>query len=332
MNKRPVKHPTVKLRNLTSVAALCLICKCVAAPAQTAACDERCLDGVMDQYLAALVKRDPSRLPTAPGVRFTENSRELKLGDGLWRTATGLGPYKQELADVKAGEAGLFATVLENDVLQWMTVRLKVVDHKITEIETLVLRQQISHFMNTSATAPKPIFDEVLQPSERRTREELVAAVNPYFDGLNKGDGNMVPFSDACNRVENGNPTTNVKTAGTTPMFPDHPNFNLAAMGCRDQFNTGMVKYIQEVSPRRTVIVNEEKGLVFGFYMFRHPGDLTEVNVPGVGRTKMFKAALYPFDVLVSELFKLKDGKIQEIEAIMVQLPYRSDTGWDKAR
>jgi hypothetical protein len=33
--------------------------------------------------------------------------------------------------------------------------------------------------------------------------------------------------------------------------------------------------------------------------------------------------------VIVAELFKVRDGKITDIEAQMVSLPYRSDTGWD---
>lgn len=39
---------------------------------------------LVDQYLAALVKHDPSGLPLSPLVRFTENTAEIKVGDGLW--------------------------------------------------------------------------------------------------------------------------------------------------------------------------------------------------------------------------------------------------------
>jgi len=36
-----------------------------------------------------------------------------------------------------------------------------------------------------------------------------------------------------------------------------------------------------------------------------------------------------PFTVVVSELFKIKNGKIREIEAIMTSLPYGAKSGWD---
>jgi hypothetical protein len=314
--------------------ALLLAGVCI-APAYTrqsgGTCDATCLNGFVDQYLAALVARDPTRLAAAADIRFTENTRQLRLGDGLWATVTGIGPYKQYLADPTTGTAALYATILENDAPALFVLRLKVVERYIKEVETVVVRQQpMGRFLKTDATTVKPIWDETLAPPERRSRQQMIAAVDPYFEGLNRGNGDIVPFDDACNRTENGIQTTNNAPSGGPPMFPSHPQLNLGAMGCRAQFNTKLVTYIHEVKPRRYVLVDESKGLVFGFFMFRHPGNITSVDVPGVGAVPMMKAALYPFDVEVAELFKVKNGKIREIEAYMISLPYRSDTGWDR--
>jgi hypothetical protein len=41
-------------------------------------------DALVDQYLATLVKHDPAGLPLSRGVRFTENTAEIRIGDGLW--------------------------------------------------------------------------------------------------------------------------------------------------------------------------------------------------------------------------------------------------------
>jgi hypothetical protein len=46
------------------------------------------LIGCVGQYLAALVLHDPSRLPVADNCRFTENTKELSLGEGLWKMAS----------------------------------------------------------------------------------------------------------------------------------------------------------------------------------------------------------------------------------------------------
>jgi hypothetical protein len=47
-------------------------------------CDRACLEGFVNQYLAALAAGDPSKLPLAPNARYTENGQALKLGDGRW--------------------------------------------------------------------------------------------------------------------------------------------------------------------------------------------------------------------------------------------------------
>ena len=314
------------------VATACLAVGASSHASAAPACDETCLDGFADQYLAALAVRDPSRLPLATGARYTENTRPLKFGDVLWATASGLGPYRHHFDDVQQGQAGLYAVIEENGAPALFTLRLKIVDHKITEAEALVVRQQtMGNFLKTDAVTPKPIWAEPTPAAERMPREAMIKAVDHYFDGLNQGNGDIVPFDDDCTRTENGTQTVNnPPSTGGPAMFPSHPELRLSEMTCRAQFNTGLVKYIHEVNPRRYLIVDESKGLVFGIFMFRHPGNITEVDVPGVGKVPMMKAALYPFDVEVAELFKLKNGKIREIEAQMISLPYRSDTGWDR--
>ena len=73
-------------------------------------CDRACLDSYVDQYLAALVAHDPSRLPLARQVKFTENGQQLQLGDGLWGTASGIGNYKIYADDPQAGEVMFMGT------------------------------------------------------------------------------------------------------------------------------------------------------------------------------------------------------------------------------
>jgi hypothetical protein len=54
-----------------------------AAEAADTNCDRACLEGFVDQYLAALVAQDPAKLPLAKNARYTESGQELKLGDGI---------------------------------------------------------------------------------------------------------------------------------------------------------------------------------------------------------------------------------------------------------
>jgi len=103
-------------------------------------CERACLTGMADKYLAALVAHDPSQLPLARVVRFTENGQELLLGDGLWGTATAAGKYRLYVADPEDGQVGLYGTVIEGDNPVYMALRLKVDYGLISEVETIVVR------------------------------------------------------------------------------------------------------------------------------------------------------------------------------------------------
>jgi hypothetical protein len=47
-------------------------------------CDKTCLSGLADAYFAAL---DPAKA-MAPGAKLTENAQVVKVGDGLWKSAS----------------------------------------------------------------------------------------------------------------------------------------------------------------------------------------------------------------------------------------------------
>ena len=78
------------------VTAAIVICVLTAAPAGAQAnlgaapgsCDKACLRALADAYFSALVAHDPSKAALAPGVKFTENTQVLNVGEGLWKTAS----------------------------------------------------------------------------------------------------------------------------------------------------------------------------------------------------------------------------------------------------
>ena len=48
--------------------------------AATGPCDRACLEGVMNQYLAAVEKHDPKGVPLSEDVKYTENDQAVELG------------------------------------------------------------------------------------------------------------------------------------------------------------------------------------------------------------------------------------------------------------
>ena len=294
-----------------------------ARPPSTAAagadCDRVCLNGIMDQYLAAMVAHDPSKLPLAKNLKFTEDGVRLELGDGLWATASSIGNYKLYFDEPEAGEAGVYTVVQENGAGVFLYVRLKVVDRKITEIETLVARKQTTSILNTdNLTDVRPIFLETVPAADRPSRAEMVAMVGKYFDGIEQANGDIVPFDKDCVRIENG-----IQTCPGSPTSP------LGALSCGAQLSTKIFTYIQSVSPRRFPIVDRERGLVLAAVRFNHPATQQTVDVPGRGKMTMGKYSQWPNSTQIAELFKIKDRKIKEITAVIVAQPYKMPTGWE---
>lgn len=282
-------------------------------------CDRACLGGFVDQYLKALAAHDPSTLPLAENVKFTEDGVELKPGDGLWATATGLGTYRLDFAEPEAGEAGAYALVQESGTPAILWLRLKVMKRQIAEIETLVARKQTTSLLNTNnLTTPPPIFMETLPGADRPSREEMIAIVTKYFDGIEQGNGDIVPFDKDCVRIENG-----VQTC------PGSASSRLGALSCGEQLSTKIFTYIQSVSPRQFPIVDRERGLVLARVRFNHPGSQQMVDVPGRGMMSMGAFSQWPNSTQIAELFKVENRKIREITAVIVTGTYKAPTGWE---
>ena len=124
-----------------AVVALLLLTGCIfvsaANAADTRSCDRECLKGFVTKYLDAMIAHKPDSVPVASTVKFTEDCKELKLGEGEWKIITGLTEYRRDVLDVKEGVAVSFNVVTEKENNKALfTMRLKVVDKKITEIET----------------------------------------------------------------------------------------------------------------------------------------------------------------------------------------------------
>lgn len=264
-------------------------------------CDRVCLEGLVNSYLDAMVAHAPERLQLTEDFRFSENDVELKLGEALWKTATGLGAYRLYFADPQQQQVGFYGTIRENGRPATFVLRLKVENRRIAEAETLVLRGAATA-QRIEMESPDPVLLETVPAAERLSRTELVARTNLYFEAIEQGNGKVAPFHPDCARFENG-----MKTSGVS---------------CSDQLDTKIFDYIQKIYPRRFLVVDEERQLVFGFFMFSHPGDITWVKGPDGTRRDMGAAATRPFAVDVAELFRIKDKQIRKVEALMVSLPY----------
>jgi hypothetical protein len=309
------------------------------------ACDRACLDGFVDRTLDALAANDPSRLPVTQTVKYTEDGQRLALGDGLWNTATGRGAYKFYMEDPAAGEVGFFGTMREAGEPVILALRLKVVRRKISEIETIVVRDVQEAKDVEKRGHPDPLFTETLPPAQRVSRAALVRTANLYFSGMQLDDGkhDYSFFANDCNRVENGSLATNapvnhngslVAAQGNSVDKNSQERSDLtysASWSCRQQFQSGLLHFVTRIRDRRFVVVDPARGVTLAFAFFDHAAGKSRTFQLPDGRS-VTSGPTTPWTWEIAEVFKVEDGKIRRIEAVYHRAPYGMNSGWSTWR
>jgi len=302
--------------------------------AESKHCDRACMIALTDQYLAALVKHDPAGLPLSKGVRFAENTAEIRIGDGLWVGASEAPTsFKIYAVDPASNQAGFYGVMKENNRPLIIALRLKVIDGEITEIEHVLARNLRADRMQNLITPRAALLADV-PASERTPREDMINAANSYFEAIEHGNGEIAPFAEDCERHENGGQTTHNATPVPWPVpmgspEADHSMAVLGTLTCTAQINSQILSFITRLWPRRLGLVDEEKGLVYAFPMFQHRGAVHTIKILGVPGVDTVPMNGGTSNLQAGEIFKIRGGKIHEIEAMGASLPYGTKSPWD---
>lgn len=290
----------------------------IVASSTLSTCNKQCLVDMVDQYVAALVAHDPAQAPFAADAKFTENTVVLKLGDGLWGTASALpGSYQLKFGDPETGNAAFYLLMEESGAPIWLSGRLHVSNGKIDELETVIIRSG-SGFSGFDWTEVDPEWTSIVPVEQRNSRAELAAIADGYVETLQSNLSGHVQFDASCNRIENGVITANNPNATS----------GIGAASCQENVDGGMWVYITDINPRRILVLDEELGIAMGMFMFHHSGQHDHAMVNGE-RVEYSGATRRPFTTVIPEMFKIKDGKIYRIIAMMSSIPYRSQSNWD---
>jgi hypothetical protein len=287
-------------------------------------CDRACLYGFLDQYLAALVAKDPARLPWAAHVKFTENNVALHVGDGLWGTISARGADDLKAADPETGQAAYFGVVDEHGNQAFFALRLRIEDGKIAEVETVVDRKGYGPgpFGDPAAMKPVPVLLADVPEDARRPRARMISLANGYFSTLQLNDGQLfTQFDKDCSRRENG-----VWTANDPNPDPKSALSVYGKISCEAGFKLGNYRWDDRLRERRYPLVDEEKGLVLAGAFIDHAGTLeTYTTTDGVTHQSPMKS---PHSFCLMEMFKIQDGKIRHAEAVFITVPYRMPSPW----
>jgi hypothetical protein len=298
-------------------------------------CDRACLERLVDQYLDAMTAHDPKLVPLAKNIKFTEDGQKLVLPDGLWNSMAGKGTYRLFVDDPQAGSVAFIGTIQEEGrtpdmpIASVLALRLKVENRQISEAETLVVRDAMAAARLEKIGTPHHLFMEAVPEAQRMSRADLVKTANMYFSGMQQNDGKgEYPFTDDCNRIENGMITTNapLKDGQTKPDPATSTNYS-ATWGCMEQFKSGLLHFVTRIRDRRHVAVDQERGLVFSFAFFDHSAGKTRHFETPNGRA-VVAGPSQPWTWEIAEMFKVENGKLHQIEAVLQRSPYRMTSGW----
>jgi hypothetical protein len=276
-------------------------CFSAVAAAQTgAACDRECLAGFVTQYMNAMLAQKPESLPVAENVKFTEDCKEIKLGEGEWKHITGLTDYRRDILDVGEGVAVSFLVIEENNSRVLFSLRLKIVDMKITEIETMAVHGQEEGmlFNLDNLKTASSLMTSAPDAAQINSREEMIKVALTYPEGLRigsfvKADSPMTP---EAYRYENG-------------QLMAGPGCDFFA-GC-DNMKTQMIPTLSGIT-HRVIAVDEELGVV-AMRMNFGPGSLFQ----GKGELDVWHS------------FKIYGGQMHAAEAYCKQVPAGTKSGWE---
>ena len=153
---------------------------------------------------------------------------------------------------------------------------------------------------------PHPLMMQVVPQDRRLSRAELIRIGDSYFTGLDTDNsGANVPFDPNCQRRENARITAN---------NPDAEEGSKAGMDCKAQFDTGFSVIVTDIRERR-FMADPVTGLAFAMGYFDHDGAVNQ-------------SITQPYSIIIGEIFKIMDGKIRQIEAVLMTVPCGMESGW----
>lgn len=290
------------------------------------------LQAALDEVLDLIGSTDAAT--SIGGARYTENGQELPIGEGLWATADKVGPYCHVFLDQDSGQAACFATLTEGTTRSIMALRVAAANGRASEIEAIVARPALFGGAGAFGDGPSALdesggpdraWHEEIHPSQRMGRTELRGAAGLYFIGLERNDGTgNYPFADGCIRIENGFRTTEVPSSPTAGRTPYAEAFR--ALSARQQFETGYFRFVDRIRDRRFPVIDPSRGVVFSLAFFDHSGTVREYDL--TDGTPVRATVDRPFSWMVAEAFRIENGLITRIEALMTECPYGMRPGW----
>jgi hypothetical protein len=272
------------------------------------ACNRVCLTGFVDTYLNALTANTPGAVPLASNAKVTINGRAVRLADAFWDSADRV-IYRFDIVNDRLGDTGTEAVVSNADGSKTMyMVRLKVVSGRISEVETIRANKGEADRLwdPDRLTEVSPALKLSLRSADQDSYYGLIAAAEGYWRAFQTNgteEYHPAPLLPDAQRFENGLQTTGMVRDGVL-------------VSAAEGFNRG--RFIgRNLWDRRYPVVDTERGIVLSIVRF------------GLKDGSKSQSTATSNDRLVAEFFAVKSGMIQEIHAVLFNLPDAQPTGWE---
>ena len=271
-------------------------------------CNRACLTGFIDTYLKALAANTPGTVPLAPNAKVTFNGRAVTLDQAFWDGAERT-VYRFDIVNERLGDTGTEAVLLNADGSKTMyVVRLKVLDGRITEVETVKANKGEADRLwdPDRLTSVSPALQLTIREADQDSYYGLIAAAEGYWRAFQTNgtpDYHRASLMPDTQRFENGFQTTGMVRDGA---------YVSAAQG----FDQG--RFLgRNLWDRRYPVVDPERGIVLSIVRF------------GLKDGAKSQSTATSNDRLVAEFFAVKNGMIQEVHAVLFNLPDSQPTGWE---
>ncbi|HEY1309121.1 MAG TPA: hypothetical protein VGF24_36520 [Vicinamibacterales bacterium] len=280
----------------------------VSASEARAECTRVCLTGFVDTYFQALTDNAPAKVPLVPNAKVTLNGRAVSLAQAFWDGAERT-VYRFDIVNERRGDTGTEAVVLNADGSKTMyMVRLKVADGRITEVETIRANKGDADRLwdPDSLKEVSPALQLTMREADQDSYYGLIAAAESYWRAFQTNgtpEYHRAALMPDAKRFENGLQTTGMVRDGA---------YVSAAAG----FDQG--RFIgRNLWDRRYPVVDTERGIVLSIVRF------------GLKDGAKSQSTATTNDRLVAEFFAVKNGQIQEVHAVLFNLPDAQPTGWE---
>ena len=252
--------------------------------ASAATCDRACLLEEMKQFNANMLAHNTEKILLAANANVRENTKAIALGDSKWIGVT------------KILSEGVYADPILGNVIEhvaaaaaggktvYIGTRLKLSDRKIDEIEDPICDD--GPRVNAKNLVPyDPIFDTIVPPAERATREELVRIITSYFKGLTDHSPIQADYDPRCDRYHSGNRVTHNPRNGIEEG---------GDVGCYES-NLGPKPW-GPATEVRIGLIDPERGIVIGYAILYYGNSERRMQI--------------------NEVFKILEGRLRMVDNI----------------